>query len=164
MKGYFASHFFNAAMFQWTEEIATLIEKETGLELYVPQRNKDINDKKNNDAEITDIKIADADLERLKESNVLICCIDGQSMDEGVMGEVGYFAALMDMQKDKPRTIIAIYTDMRQFGTGDNHLYRNLFITGVIRKRGSIVGGEPDKEDYKVTLIKEIKDFMIKYN
>ena len=48
MKGYLASHFFNDAMFRWTEDLAQYIEKNTDLELYVPQRNADINDKKTN--------------------------------------------------------------------------------------------------------------------
>ena len=57
-------------MFRWTEDLAQYIEKNTDLELYVPQRNADINDKKTNDATITDIKISQADTAKLKEANV----------------------------------------------------------------------------------------------
>ena len=76
LKGYFASHFFNDAFFKWTEDFASYIEKETGIEFYVPQRNAEINDKKNNDATITDIAISKGDTEELKVANVLVACID----------------------------------------------------------------------------------------
>ena len=88
MKGYLASHFFNDAMFRWTEDLAQYIEKNTGLDLYVPQRNSDINDKKTNDAIITDIKISQADTARLKEANILIANLDGLTIDDGVSAEI----------------------------------------------------------------------------
>ena len=67
MRGYLASHFFNDAMYKWTEEVGQYIENNSELDLYVPQRNADINDKKNNDDIITDIKISQADTDELKK-------------------------------------------------------------------------------------------------
>lgn len=164
-RGYLASHFFNAAMFDWTEKMAQEIEKNTDLSLYVPQRNASINDKKNNDAIITDIKIAQADTLELKNSNILIANLDGLTIDDGVSAEVmahGVMAELEDEYKlntDFPRMIIGIITDMRYQGTGDNHLYRNLMIIGKVREHGHIVVGYPGDDSY----IKEVIDLINKF-
>src|SRR5690625_1598840 len=100
MKGYFASHFFNDAMFQWTEDLACKIEQATGLDLYVPQRNGSINDKKNNDATITAAAISKADTEKLKEANILIACLDGLTIDDGVAAEVMAHGVMGEFEQD----------------------------------------------------------------
>ena len=164
MYGYLASHFFNDAMYKWTENLAQYIEEDTELELYVPQRNADINDKKNNDDIITDIKIAQADTRELKKANVLIACLDGLSIDDGVAGEVmahGVMAELEEEYKvDFPRMIIGIITDMRYLGTGENKLYRNLMIVGKVKEHGRLVVGYPGDESYLEEITKLINDFI----
>ena len=164
MYGYLASHFFNDAMYKWTENLAQYIEENTELELYVPQRNADINDKKNNDDIITDIKIAQADTRELKKANVLIACLDGLSIDDGVAGEVmahGVMAELEEEYKvDFPRMIIGIITDMRYLGTGENKLYRNLMIVGKVKEHGRLVVGYPGDESYLKEITKLINDFI----
>ena len=166
IKGYLASHFFNAAMFDWTEKLANRIEKETGIELYVPQRNDSINDKKNNDAIITDIAISKADTKELKESNLLIACLDGLTIDDGVSGEIMAFGVMKELEeeynlnKDFKRMIIGIITDMRYLGTGENKLYRNLMIVGKVKEHGHLVVGYPTNDDYIDEVINIIKEFI----
>ncbi len=164
MKAYIASHFFNDAMFQWTENLARYIEENTELDLYVPQRNSDINDKKNNDDIITDIKIAQADTEELKRSNVLIACLDGVTIDDGVAGEIMAHGVMAEFEKenniDFPRMIIGIITDMRYQGTGENKLYRNLMIVGKVKEHGHLVTGYAGDDSYLKDTVNLINDFI----
>lgn len=168
MYGYLASHFFNDAMYKWTENLAHYIEENTELKLYVPQRNADINDKKNNDDIITDIKIAQADTAELKKANVLIACLDGLTIDDGVAGEVmahGVMAELEEEYKvDFPRMIIGVITDMRYLGTGENKLYRNLMIVGKVKEHGHLVIGYPGDGSYLEEIANHINDFIRENN
>lgn len=164
MKGYLASHFFNDAMFRWTEDLAQYIETNTDLDLYVPQRNADINDKKNNDATITDIKISQADTQRLKEANILIANLDGLTIDDGVSAEIMAHGIMAEFEKDNnidfPRLIIGIITDMRYIGTGENKLYRNLMIIGKVKEHGHLVVGYAGDDSFKNEVVDLINDFI----
>lgn len=164
MKGYLASHFFNDAFFVWTEELAQYIENNTDLELYVPQRNASINDKKNNDATITAEKISQADTKELKESNILIACLDGLTIDDGVAGEIMAHGVMAEFEKENninfPRMIIGIVTDMRYLGTGDNKLYRNQMIVGKVLEHGHMVIGYAGNSSYKEEIVNYINDFL----
>ncbi len=166
MYGYLASHFFNDAMFTWTENLAKYIEEKTDLILYVPQRNADINDKKNNDDIITDIKIAQADTAELKKANILIACLDGLSIDDGVAAEIMAHGVMAEFEKehgiDFPRLIIGIITDMRYIGTGENKLYRNLMIVGKVKEHGHLIVGYAGDNSYKEELVDLINDFIKK--
>lgn len=166
MYGYLASHFFNDAMFTWTENLAKYIEEKTDLILYVPQRNADINDKKNNDDIITDIKIAQADTAELKKANILIACLDGLSIDDGVAAEIMAHGVMAEFEKehgiDFPRLIIGIITDMRYIGTGENKLYRNLMIVGKVKEHGHLIVGYAGDNSFKEELVDLINDFIKK--
>lgn len=164
MRGYLASHFFNDAFFEWTENLAQYIEEHTELELYVPQRNASINDKKNNDATITAEKISQADTEELKKANVLIACLDGLSIDDGVAGEIMAHGVMGEFEKehgiDFPRLIIGLVTDMRYEGTGDNKLYRNQMIVGKVLEHGHLVVGYAGDSSYKKEIVDLINNFI----
>lgn len=164
MKGYVASHFFNDAMFRWTEDLAQYIENNTELELYVPQRNADINDKKNNDAIITDIKISQADTAHLKEANILIANLDGLTIDDGVAAEIMAHGVMAELEKDHdidfPRMIIGIITDMRYQGTGENKLYRNLMVVGKVKEHGHLIVGYAGDDSFKKEVVDCINKFM----
>lgn len=168
MYGYLASHFFNDAMYKWTESLAQYIEENTKLNLYVPQRNADINDKKNNDDIITDIKIAQADTAELKKANILIACLDGLTIDDGVAGEIMAHGVVAELEKeykvDFPRMIIGVITDMRYLGTGENKLYRNLMIVGKVKEHGHLVIGYPGDESYLEEIANHINDFIRENN
>ncbi len=164
MKGYLASHFFNDAMFRWTEDLASFIEANTDLDLYVPQRNADINDKKNNDAIITDIKISQADTAHLKESNILIANLDGLTIDDGVSAEIMAHGVMREFELDHgidfPRMIIGIITDMRYQGTGENKLYRNLMVVGKVKEHGNLVVGYAGDASFKDEVVELINKFI----
>lgn len=153
-------------MFRWTEDLATYIEENTDLDLYVPQRNSDINDKKNNDATITDIKISQADTAKLKEANILIANLDGLTIDDGVSAEVMAHGVMAELEEendiDFPRMIIGIITDMRYQGTGENKLYRNLMIIGKVKEHGELVVGYAGDDSFKEKVVDLINDFISK--
>ncbi len=112
------------------------------IELYVPQENDAINDK---NAYADSLAIAAADLNSLKESDVLIAVIDGVEIDSGVAAEIGAFSML-------GRPIVALFSDVRQQGrtnakkidalvadgTENQFIYRNLFVVGLIKQNGVI--------------------------
>ena len=151
-------------MFRWTENLARELEERTGIDLYVPQRNADINDKKNNDDIITDIKIAQADTAELKNANILIACLDGLTIDDGVAGEVMAHGVMREFEIengiDFPRMIIGIITDMRYMGTGENKLYRNLMIVGKVKEHGKLVVGYAGDDSYIDEVVNLINDFI----
>lgn len=166
--GYLASHFFNAAMYEWTEKLAVAIEENTDLKIYVPHRNASINDKKNNDDIITDIAISKADTLELKRANILIANLDGLTIDDGVAAEIMAHGVISEIEEeynintDFPRMIIGVLTDMRYQGTGDNHLYRNLMIIGKVKEHGHLVVGYPGDDNYIDQIINLINDFINK--
>lgn len=164
MYGYLASHFFNDAMFKWSEDLAKYIEENTDLILYVPQRNAEINDKKNNDDIITDVKIAKADTAELKKANILISCLDGLTIDDGVAGEIMAHGVMKEFEEDHgidfPRFMIGIITDMRYLGTGENKLYRNLMIVGKVKEHGKVIIGYPGDDTYKKEVVNAINEFI----
>jgi len=138
MKGYLANGLFSLSDIMFNEFLAGKIEAAIPeLDLYVPQRNQAINDK---NAYADSIMIAQADTDKLKESDFLVAVIDGVEIDSGVAAEIGIFSTL-------GRPIYALYSDSRQKGTGNIHkinaltddstenqfVYRNLFVVGLIK-------------------------------
>ncbi|WP_421662174.1 nucleoside 2-deoxyribosyltransferase [Lysinibacillus telephonicus] len=113
------------------------------LDLYVPQENDAINDKQ---AFANSLAIADADMEKLRDSDVLVAVLDGIEIDSGVAAEIGVFSTYN-------RPIIALFSDVRQLGrdnqqkinaliedgTENQFIYRNLFVVGIIKRNGVIV-------------------------
>lgn len=157
IKGYLASGFFNKAMYDFTDKLADIII-ENGVDLYVPQRNDEINDKEN--VNPTDIEIWKADINYLKESDVLFAVIDDE--DAGVCCEIGYFASLLE-NTSKRGLIVGIYTDCRRHGVGDGHYYINLFATGGIRKNGKIIEFDTWEQAKFIinNVLKELKNAQI---
>ncbi len=164
-KIYLASHFFNSAMFDWTESLAQYIEEHCEVDIYVPQRNASINDKKNNDAIITDVAISKADTAELKSSNILIACLDGLTIDDGVAGEIMAHGVMAELEKEYgvtnfPRVIFGLITDMRYMGTGENKLYRNLMIVGKVKEHGELIISYPGSSEYKDIIVEKINKFI----
>ena len=141
MKLYFANDLFNDATLAYNEMVVREIEEVfPNLNVYLPQRNEAINDKTAYD---NSKMIADADLEELYDSDILIAVLD--SDDSGVALEVGAF-------EHTKKPIIGIYTDTRRvaFGNeqkkdaldelGENQVsYTNLMVVGVIKNNGYLV-------------------------
>ncbi|OCS83063.1 nucleoside 2-deoxyribosyltransferase [Caryophanon tenue] len=158
MKVYVANGLFSIGDRYVNAAIATALrEAIDGITLYVPQENDAINDK---EAYASSADIARADLEALKESDVLVAVIDGVEIDSGVAAEIGAFSML-------GRPIIALFSDVRQQGTQNTKkiealqqhavenqfVYRNLFVVGLIKQRGVIV-----------STIEEIVEAVKQYN
>lgn len=158
MKAYLATFFFDYFGFEGTKRLAAEIRLNIpGIDLYVPQENASINSKKDNDSNITTETIYVADRDRLLNSDILIACIDGVEIDSGVSGEIGMLAGFQEALikygiPHKPKKIILFYSDMRQDGLGDNHMYKNLFTKGAGEHFGVTVRTVQD-------IICEIKKF-----
>lgn len=144
MKAYLANGLFSIGDRYVNEVLAAKIrEAMPTIDLYVPQENAAINDK---NSYANSLAIAEADLESLQASDVLIAVIDGIEIDSGVAAEIGAFSALN-------RPIIALFSDVRQMGrtntkkidaliedgTENQFIYRNLFVVGLIKRNGKIV-------------------------
>ncbi|AVK84855.1 nucleoside 2-deoxyribosyltransferase [Lysinibacillus sp. B2A1] len=143
MKAYLANGLFSLGDRLVNEQLAAAIrEAIPGIELYVPQENDAINDKT---AYADSLAIAQADLEMLQKSDVLVAVLDGVEIDSGVAAEIGAFAMLN-------RPIIGVFTDVRQQGRDNmqkiealvrdgienQFIYRNLFVIGLIKRKGII--------------------------
>ncbi|MGE7694733.1 nucleoside 2-deoxyribosyltransferase [Lysinibacillus sp. NPDC094177] len=143
MKAYLANGLFSLGDRLVNEQLAAAIrEAVPGIELYVPQENDAINDKT---AYADSLAIAQADLEMLQNSDVLVAVLDGVEIDSGVAAEIGAFAMLN-------RPIVGVFTDVRQQGRDNmmkiealvrdgienQFVYRNLFVIGLIKRTGVI--------------------------
>ncbi|MEA0552810.1 nucleoside 2-deoxyribosyltransferase [Lysinibacillus irui] len=143
MKAYLANGLFSLGDRLVNEQLAAAIrEAVPGIALYVPQENDAINDKS---AYADSLAIAQADLEMLEKSDVLIAVLDGVEIDSGVAAEIGAFAMLN-------RPIVGVLTDVRQQGRDNmkkiealvrdglenQFVYRNLFVIGLIKRNGII--------------------------
>ena len=148
MKIYFANALFSQADINYNAQLAAQIRHlSPQIELYLPQENNDINDKQ---AYADSKMIAQADTEKLLNSDLMIAVLDGLSIDNGVASEIGVAYA-----KEIP--IIGLYTDTRQQGAtnqkklqaltqiAENQFhYVNLYTTGLIKLNGTIVNNEKD--------------------
>lgn len=147
MKVYLANSLFSEADRDFNIKLATKIrETSKSIDLYVPQENMEINDKSK---VVTAQDIADGDMKHLIESDVLVAVIDGVEIDSGVAAEIGAF-----YMTGKP--IYALCTDIRTNTDSIKNglinddsfenplLYRNLFVTGLIKNRGGYISKDID--------------------
>ena len=96
--------------------------------------------------------IANADNERLDNTDILIACIDGDVLPSGTCAEIGKFHEKIARGDNKH--IIGICTDTRQCylthsEAKDNggaeslgeqqYSYQNLYVTGLIKQYGKLV-------------------------
>lgn len=159
INGYLATFFFDKFGFEGTAKLGKdLRDAFPNLNLYIPQENAEINNKSENDGNITAETIYVGDRDRLMTTDILIACIDGVEIDSGLSAEIGFLAGLLEAYKQcniahRPKKIIILYTDMRQDGTGDNHMYKNLFTKGAGEHFGITVR---DTEG----VIKEIQEYI----
>lgn len=148
MKIYLANSLFSQADIQYNDYLADLIRKiDTTIDLYVPQENNEINDKQ---AYADSKMIAQADTDKLVDSDLVVAVLDGNTIDNGVASEIGVAYA-----KEIP--IVGLYTDTRQQGAdnkkklkalgqiAENQFhYVNLYTTGLVKLDGTIVNSVED--------------------
>ena len=123
-------------------------------EIYVPHRNKSINDKTKC---ATSYDIYWGDYNRLKNTDLLIAIVSADLPGIGTTCEIGIFTQMIDAYPHKK--LIALYDDCRegyitcqdpnvasakiasmQKEPGENQMsYINLFLTGAIKTHGKLV-------------------------
>lgn len=147
MKIYLANDLFSEANRDYNLKVSRMISEKFGeaVTQYVPQLNEGINDK---NAYADAQMIADADIDELMTSDILVAILD--SNDVGVALEIG-----VAYQSGMP--IVGLYTDVRQFGAGNQQKiealkkigqnqfsYVNLMETGMIMNAGYLVNNTDD--------------------
>jgi len=157
MKIYLAAPLFSESEFLYNEILADELIA-MGHEVYLPQRNKSINDKtKSADS----IAIFDADTEQLDIADILIAVLDGVAVDPGVAAEIGYMVA-------KEKKIFGLLTDGRESSKTVNDLkigllnipgenqfsYVNLYVVGAVKKNGEIFTSRKELIKYMELLFK----------
>ncbi|GIO23606.1 nucleoside 2-deoxyribosyltransferase [Oceanobacillus sp. J11TS1] len=162
MKGYLANGLFSMGDRYVNEQLAKEIrEAVPEIDLYVPQENDAINDKT---AFANSKQVAEADLSKLEESDVLIAVLDGVEVDSGVAAEIGAFSMLN-------RPIVGVFTDTRQQGRDNQKkldalvedalenqfIYRNLFLVGLVKRNGVITSSIEEA----VEAVLEVKNNLI---
>lgn len=144
-KIYLGGPLFSEMEAHYNKMLANEIRSHFNVEVYNPIENEAINDKS---GYADSIMIAEGDNAHLEESDVLVALLDGPVVDPGLAAEIGYFYSM-----NKP--IIALYTDSRQGSFGNQQKldaigevaesqfsYVNLYIVGLIKKRGVIVNSK----------------------
>lgn len=156
MRAYLASQIFAECWRDYNDKIADRITQEfPDLELYVPQRNKAINDKtKCGTAE----QIAQGDFtDNLEKDDLVIAIVDGDTPGIGTTIEVGYFARMCQEEIEKyggtKKKIISLYTDSRECSNTQSdekneklkefaecqYSYINLLLVGALKRYGTMV-------------------------
>ena len=159
MKIYLANGLFSESDRNYNDYLVDKIE-ELGYEIYAPQRNLAINDKKKS---APSIPIYDGDTDRLKECDILIAILDGQ--DLGVASEIGWVAGYNEgvLLESQRKIILGLYTDNRDLsktyseskvkdgineGIGESQFpYVNLYTVGAIKKFGKLFGSSEELLD-----------------
>ena len=122
------------------------------VNLYNPLENTAINGVEGKKKFAGSKEIADADCERLDNTDVLIACIDGDVLPSGTCAEIGIMRE--KIRRGDKKLIIGICTDTRQcylthsaekdnggmMSLGEQqYSYQNLFVTGIIKQCGVLV-------------------------
>lgn len=161
MKIYLANGLFGIADRMYNDVIYDALIK-AGYEVYAPQKNLAINNKK---ASAGGIPIYEGDTAKLRWCDAMVAVLDGQ--DLGIATEIGYLAAYNEYHKDK-KILVGIYTDCRDAsktmsdaknkdmkkGVAESqYSYINLYTIGAIKKYGVVV----DTLDKAIKYLKRLK-------
>ena len=152
-KVYLASQIFAECWRDYNDTVVNrLLEVYPDLDIYVPQRNKSINDKKNC-ATAEQITYGDF-TQNLDHDDIVIAIVDGDTPGIGTTLEVGYFSRIcqeeIERQGYTKKKIISLYTDSREcshtFLPAKNEMlkefaecqysYLNLLLVGALKRYG----------------------------
>lgn len=143
MKIYFGAPLFSDMEREYNAKVVEQLRMEfPNIDIYLPQENDAINDKRGYaDSQM----IAKADTRELLSSDVLIAVLDGQVIDAGLASEIGIAYA-------NGITILGLYTDSRQGTYGNTKKivaldqlaesqfsYVNLYTVGLVKHGGQLV-------------------------
>ena len=164
-KIYFGASLFTQGDRDFNAKVVQQI-RERGLgEVYSPAENMALNNKS---GYADSIAIYQGDNEYLGNADILVAVLDGDVIDAGLASEIGWFSRLAETSEE-PKTIIGLYTDIRQGGVTDakvgalHHLaespftYVNLYVVGAIKSNGTVVNSIEG-------LLEEIEKFNKKLN
>lgn len=175
MRIYLASQIFAECWRDYNEKLAKRIrEALPGVDLYVPQENKSINDKTKC---ATSIDIAHGDLtNNLDHDDVIVCVVDGDTPGIGTTFEVGYFARICQEEIARngytKKKIIGLYTDSRECSHTLNpakvdamnnvaesqFAYLNLLLVGGIKLYGTLCSSIDEVIEELIKTVKEYDD------
>jgi Nucleoside 2-deoxyribosyltransferase len=136
MKIYLGGPMFSAAEVQYNLQLSAKL-REIGFDVYCPNENMAINDKKRTD--LTGEKIYAADVAEVEASNVFLCQV---AEDSGTMWEAGYMDCLSKrVDPDRYLGCIGLATDIRlqtspnpqQPGVDNQAFYLNQFVVGGLK-------------------------------
>ena len=155
IKIYLAAPIFSESDRLYNEMLACKIEKELPqVDLYVPQRNKDINDK-TKCATAEDITKGDFD-NNLDHADIVVARVDGDVPPIGTTLEIGYFCRRCQEDIEKHgktnKRIFSLYTDSREPSHTVNDAkvnmlhefaesqfsYINLLLVGALKRYGEM--------------------------
>lgn len=166
MKAYLAGPIFTNRDMAWNAKLAHLIRTAyPGIQLYLAQENKNINDK----TKFADSKaIFDGDFARLKESDILIATISGDMPPIGTSCEVSIFSQMIQENPSANKRLICIYDDTRDMTINQQkadyaatHIaenqtcYTNLLLIGAAKRSGIVVRDEQQLFEYMTCLYQE---------
>ena len=165
MKVYLAgSIFYEGDLYRNTEWAKKIRSTFPGIDLYSPVENTDINGVEGKKKFAGSQEIANADNERLNNTDILIACIDGDVLPAGTSAEIGKFHE--KIERGDHKYIIGICTDNRQMylthseakniggssALGEQqYSYQNIYVTGLIKQGGVLVSNINDA----ITFMKE---------
>lgn len=150
---YLASQIFAECWREYNEKVATAIETAyPDIELYVPQRNKAINDK-TKCASAEDITYGDF-TQNLDHDDIVVAIVDGDTPGIGTVTEIGYFSRMCQEEIERTgstkKAIISLYTDSRECShtflpakneklkefAESQYAYLNLLLVGALKRYG----------------------------
>lgn len=159
MKAYLAGPIFTQRDMDWNQKLAKGIRKAyPGINLYLAQENKSINDK----SKFADSKaIFDGDFARLKEADLLIATISGDMPPIGTSCEVAIYSEMIAENPNCGKRMICLYDDTRDMtinkekadyaacNIAENQTcYTNLLLIGAAKRNGIIVRDEQQLFEY----------------
>jgi nucleoside 2-deoxyribosyltransferase/SAM-dependent methyltransferase len=128
---YWANALFGEADREFNARCATKL-RAAGFTVFLPQEAN-----VNTDTSPTAPDIFRLDTREILRSNLMIVCLDQETIDCGVACEIGLaFAYGIPM--------LGFYTDIRQFRSGSGRMYKNLYVIGAVLFSGKIVASIED--------------------
>jgi nucleoside 2-deoxyribosyltransferase/SAM-dependent methyltransferase len=125
-KIYWANAMFSEADREFNRKCADILRK-AGYQVFLPQEAA-----VNRETSPSPRDIFRVDTSEILQSDVLIACIDQETIDCGVACEIGIAFAY-------GIPIIGLYTDIRQYRKGPGRMYKNPYVLGAIEAIGEIV-------------------------